>query len=191
MADVAGGTLPLPIDRSLHFNKHVDQESIGELTKKIIEINESDRYLKKLYKLNGLKYKAKPIKITIDSYGGSVYACLGLLAIMDKSKTPIHTIATGCAMSAAFDILACGHKRFAYEHTTMMYHQVSSGMWGKLKDIEEDVEETKRLQKVLDEIVLKKTKISEAQLKDNYEKKKDWFMTSKEALELGVIDCIL
>ena len=141
--------LPLPEDRIIHFTKQFDQASIADITRKIISINKSDRKIKKLYKIAGLKYKPQPIKIFIDSYGGQVYQCFGLLSVMKASKTEIHTIVTGAAMSCGFMMLISGHKRFAYPLSTPLYHQVSSVAWGKLKDMEEDVEETKRLQKMI------------------------------------------
>jgi ATP-dependent Clp protease, protease subunit len=84
--------LDLPKDRNLFFTKQVDQASISELTQKIIDINEDDKRLKKLYKVYDMKYKPNPIKIYIDSYGGSAYQCFGLLGVMKKSKTPIHKL---------------------------------------------------------------------------------------------------
>ena len=64
------------------------------------------------------------IKIYIDSYGGQVYQCFGLIGVME-SKTEIHTVCSA-AMSCGFIILINGHKRFAYRHATPLYHRVSS-----------------------------------------------------------------
>lgn len=183
--------LPLPKKRDLFFSKQVDQATMEALTKEIIEINDNDDKLKKIYSINDLEYTPKPIKIFIDSFGGGVYACFGLLSIIEKSKTPIHTIATGAAMSCGFMILISGHKRFAYENATPMYHQVSTRMWGKLKDMEEDLVETKRLQYMIESITLKKTKITKKKLEKIYKTKKDWYMSSSEALKLGVVDEII
>ena len=184
-------TIEAPKDRILFFTKQVDQASISDLTKSIIEINEHDRYLEKLYVIHNMSYTPKPIEIMIDSYGGYVYQCFGLLSVMEKSITPIHTIVTGCAMSCGFMMLICGHKRFAHKLSTPLYHQVSSVAWGKLKDIEEDAAETRRLQDILEKVTLEKTKISEKKLKKVYRDKFDWFMTAEEALKLGVVDEIL
>ena len=142
--------LKLPKNRDLFFTKQVDQSSIGELTQKIIEINQDDEHLKKLYKVYGLDYNPEPIKLYIDSYGGLVYQCFGLLSVMERSQTPIHTIVTGCAMSCGFMILISGHKRFAHKLSTPLYHQVSSGTFGTVKEMEEKVEHSKKLQNQLE-----------------------------------------
>lgn len=183
--------LPLPKKRDLFFTKQVDQSSIGELTQKIIEVNQDDEHLKKIYNVYGLTYNPEPIQIYIDSYGGSVYQCFGLLSVMERSQTPIHTIVTGCAMSAGFMILISGHKRFAHKLSTPLYHQVSSGAIGTVKEMEEKLEESKRLQKQLEDIVKEKTDITKKRLREIFDTKKDWYMTSEEALELKVVDEIL
>jgi len=183
--------LPLPKERNIYFNRQVDQSSIGDLTKNIIEINEDDKHLKKLYKAHEVQYKPKPIKIYIDSYGGAVYQCFGLLSVMERSKTPIHTIVTGCAMSCGFMILISGHKRFAHKLSTPLYHQVSTGFIGKVQDMNEKLEQSNRLQKQIEEITLAKTKITEKKLSKILKRKQDWYMTADEALELGVVDEIL
>jgi len=188
---MASFTPPMPKERNLFLSAQVNQQSMLDLTKHIIEINEDDNKLKKIYKLFNFKYKPQPIKIMIDSYGGSVYQCFGLLSIMSASKTPIHTYVTGCAMSCGFMIAITGHKRFAYEMATLLYHQVSSGTRGKLKEMEEVIIETKRLHKMIEEHTLKNTKITKARLKESYVAKEDWHIPVKEALKLGIIDEIV
>ena len=183
--------LDLPKERNIFFTKQVDQSSISEISQKIVEINDDDERLKKLYSVYGINYDAKPIKIFIDSYGGAVYQCFGLLGIIDKSKTEVHTIVTGVAMSAGFMILISGHKRFAHKLSTPLYHQVSTTKSGTIKEIEERFEESKRLQKTIEDIVTDRTKISKKKLKEVYDGKVDWFMTAQEAKDLGVVDEIL
>ena len=164
--------LPLPMERTLLFNKQVDQKTIGDITQKILDINADDAYLKKLYKINGLKYKRQPIEIYIDSYGGYVYQILGLVSVMQNSKTPIH-------------------KRFAHKHSTPLYHQVSGGTIGTVKEMKESVEQSSKLQDKLEKLTLENTNISKKQLKKVYKRKLDWYLESDEALELGVVDEII
>lgn len=183
--------LPLPLDRNIFFAKQVTQDSIEAVTKRIIEINDDDRHLQKIYLIYGLVYNPNPIKIYIDSYGGLVYQVNGLLSIMEKSKTPIHTICTGAAMSCGFMMLIFGHRRFAYEYSTPLYHQISSGYAGTVKEGEQRMEQSKKLQKLFESMVMRKTKIKAKKLKEIYDGKVDWYMTAKEAKALGVIDEIL
>jgi len=184
-------TLPNPKNRNLYLAKQVDQDSINSISKAIIEINEDDKHLKKMYAVYDLEYVPKPIKLYIDSYGGYVYQCFGLLGIMRNSAVPIHTIVTGCAMSCGFLISIAGHKRFGYHKSTYLYHQVSSGSIGKAKDMEEDVIETLRLQSMIEEHTLEYTKISDKKLKKVYKGKRDWFIDTKEALKLKIIDEVI
>ncbi len=183
--------IPLPKQRDLYFTSQVEQSTIAELSKSILEINSHDALLKKQYAIHGLSYTPKPIKIYIDSYGGTVYQCFGLLGLMETSKAPVHTIVTGAAMSCGFLMAIHGHKRFAYKHSTLMYHQVSSAAWGKLKDMQEDIEEARRLQEIIEQLTIKKTDIQLATLKDNFEKKRDWYMDAETALKNGCIDAII
>jgi len=184
-------TLPKPKPRNLYLPEQVTQESMNKLTKAIIEINEDDAFLIKLYDINGVEYKPQPIKLYIDSYGGAVYQCFGLIGVMDRSTTPVHTVVTGAAMSCGFMILISGHKRFGYPHSTPLYHQVSTGFYGKIKDMEEKLEETKRLQKKIETFTLERTNISKKKLNEILKNKVDWYMSVEEALSLGVIDEII
>ena len=184
-------TLPTPKDRRFIFNKQVTQESIGTLSKDILDVNSDDAYISDLYALHGFTYSPMPIEVFIDSYGGSVYNGFGILSIIENSKTPVHTIVTGCAMSCGFLISISGHKRYAYKTSTFLYHQASSGTYGKLKEMDDDVIEVKRLQKIIEEYTLSHTKIDRKKLKEVYDMKQDWFISAKEALSLGIIDEIL
>ena len=94
-------------------------------------------------------------------------------------------------MSCGFLLLISGHKRFAHKMSTPLYHQVSTGFFGKVQDMEEKLEEAKRLQEQIEEYTKEKTKIGKKKLKQILENKIDWYMTSEEALELGVVDEIL
>ena len=183
--------LPQPKERNLFLDKQVNQASINHLTKSIIEINENDVYIGKIYSVHDLEYKPKPIKIYIDSYGGHVYQCLGLIGVMRSSETEIHTIVTGCAMSCGFLISISGHKRFGYPRSTYLYHQVSGGAIGKVKDMEEELVEMVRLQEQIEDITLTNTKMTKKMLEKSYRGKKDLFIDSKKAIKLGIIDKII
>ena len=77
------------------------------------------------------------------------------------------------------------------QHATPLYHQVSTGFFGNVKEMEESLVEAKRLQEKIEEMTLRKTKISKKRLKKVFDNKVDWFMSAEEALKLKVIDEII
>lgn len=182
--------IPQPLNRDLYLND-VSQASILSLTTSINSINKSDRNIEVMSSLSGFLYEPKPINLYIDSYGGDAYAMLGFLNIMDTSVTPIHTIVTGCAMSCGFLIAINGHKRYCHNYSTYMYHQVSSGTFGKLAGMKEDIREGERLMELIYSYVVNKTKLSEKKLRKLDEKHTDWYIASKEALKFSLVDIIL
>jgi ATP-dependent Clp protease protease subunit len=83
----------------------------------------------------------KPIDVYISSYGGEVYAGLGLYDILMKSKCRIRTHAVGKIMSMAFLIYLSGGERYSTEFSTFMNHSISSMAWGKLYELKAEVKE--------------------------------------------------
>lgn len=180
-----------PLERNIYFYSDVEQETIGELTQAIIEIETHDKRLARVSEAYGFKYQPQPIQLYVNSYGGDVYACLGLISIMKSCTTPIHTYVTGCAMSAGFVIAINGHKRFCYGNSTYMLHQLSSVSWGKIQERVERLSEDKRLQKLLDINILEHSNLTKSKLKEVYTTKVDKFYSASAAVDMGLVDVIL
>ena len=172
------------MSRTLHLFGDIEEKTVKDICKSIIEINEEDAEQEAKLK----EYKRSPIKLYIDSYGGECYACLSLISVIRTSKTPIHTICNGYAMSAGALIFISGHRRFITENTTIMIHQLSNGKSGKYMDFKDHIEEIEDLQEKLNSIVFKYTKIKPTQLKKYYDKKKDWYLYTEEILRLKIAD---
>ena len=89
-------------------------------------------------------------------------------------------------------IVALGSKvRKAYHNTTFMIHQVQGISIGSLREMEDTVAETARINDMLFRIIKEKTKITDAKLNDVVQNRKDWFITAEEALNLGIITEII
>jgi ATP-dependent Clp protease protease subunit len=85
-------------------------------------------------------------------------------------------------------IVALGAKvRKAYRNTTFMIHQVQGLSIGSLREMEDTLAEVSRINTMLFQIIRDNTKISEEQLDDVLNNKKDWFLTADEALQLGIL----
>ena len=62
---------------------------------------------------------------------------------------------------------------------------------GALRDMEDTVAEVSRINDMLFRIIKEKTSITDAQLNEVVQNRKDWFLTAEEALELGIITEII
>ena len=128
----------------------------------------------------------KPIKIYIDSCGGSLTDAFTIIDSIRMSKTPVITIATGCAYSAGFFIFISGHKRIAYPHASFLYHEGSATNGGTASQFRNfadfyDIQLTQ-----LKQIVLDYTDIDEDEY--NKHKKDDWWITAEDAINYGIAD---
>lgn len=127
------------------------------------------------------------ISIYINSPGGTVYDGLAILDVMDLVKSPIKTVCTGSAMSMAAIILLYGDTRVSTKRSTIMLHQMSTLVRGRLSDISIDYKEAKRLENILYEVIKEKTNIQDI----DHKLLTDWYISPKEAKELGIIDTVL
>ena len=112
---------------------------------------------------------------------------MALHDVIESSSTPVEVICAGKIMSMGV-IVALGAKvRKAYRNTTFMIHQVKGLSIGSLREMEDTVAEASRINEMLFNIIKTKTKVSEVQLNEVLQCKKDWIMTAEEALELGIL----
>lgn len=175
----------------IYLLDEIYQSTVSAVIKQINEININNDKKEKEFIADGNVFNRKPIELYVSSYGGSVYDGLGLIGVMQSSKTPVNVIATGKVMSMGLLITCAAHKAFAYPHTTFMYHALSSWAAGQLQDLKEQYEECVRLQKVLDAIVTNNTGISQARLTEYQGTKTNWFFDTEVALALGVIEGVV
>jgi len=133
----------------------------------------------------------RDITIYINSPGGSVYAGLGIYDTMQYINSDVAMVCTGMAASMAAVLLCAGTKgqRSALKHARVMIHQPMGGAEGQASDIEITAREIQKLKKELYEIIASHSgKDYDTVWKDS---DRDYWMTSNEALEYGMIDEVL
>lgn len=130
----------------------------------------------------------EPIKIYIDSCGGSLIDTLTIVDSIKLSKTPVWTITLGSAYSGGFFIACSGHKRFGYPHSSFLFHEGSTGTGGTSGQFENYAIFYRVQLKQLKDIVLSNTRITEEEYSDI--KREDIWYTAQEAIEKGIIDGI-
>jgi ATP-dependent Clp protease protease subunit len=134
---------------------------------------------------------AKDIYFYINSPGGVITSGLSMYDTMNYIKPDIVTICMGQAASMGAFLLSSGTpgKRYALPNARIMIHQPSGGAQGQSTDIQIQAEEIQRLKDSLNEIMAKNCGKKAKQLEKDTER--DNFMSSKEAMEYGLIDKVL
>ena len=133
----------------------------------------------------------KDISLYINSPGGSVYAGLAIYDTMQFIKPDVSTICVGIAMSMGALLLTGGAKgkRMALPNSRILIHQVWGGYQGQASDIEIHAKETIALKRKLEEIMADHTGQDVEKVKQDMDR--DYFMTSTEAVEYGLIDRVI
>lgn len=133
----------------------------------------------------------KDIQIYFNTPGGSVYAGLGIYDTMQFISCDVSTICTGIAASMGAVLLTAGTKgkRSALKHSRVMIHQPMGGVQGQASDIEITAKEILKLKKELYEIIA--THSGNTIKKVEKDSDRDYWMTSEEAKEYGMIDNVL
>jgi len=136
---------------------------------------------------------AKEIQIILNSVGGEVYHGLLLFNTLEdlkKKGIQIDIEARGLCASMGVLILMGGSTRTASKYTRFLLHETSSFTYGKVSEMKEGVEELERLNAMLDEIIIERTKINATLLK-NKTKKREWWLSAEEALRYEIITKIV
>lgn len=188
-------------ERNITIFNDVDESSMSSAVEKIFKINQEDEeWVRNIYramdaagvkKFDPIAIEMPHIQVLLSTYGGSVYDGLSLYDAIKGSKTEVDVTCFGKIMSMGIIIMLAAKNRRAYRNTTFMIHEMSSISIGKVADMEDELNETKRLNKILFDIIKNETEITKKKLDEIYEKKKDWFLTAEEALELGLITEII
>ena len=137
----------------------------------------------------------EPIKLVINSYGGSIYDGLGLISKIEylqeqkgyefHSEIPAYSMSMGSAISQV-----CKY-RTARRYATILYHTPLAGAMGSLSDMQTTLDEVHRLWVIMKKISTNHTKMTDEFLESMFETNKDFYMTPEQALEYGIIDEIL
>lgn len=133
----------------------------------------------------------KDIHIYINSPGGVVSSGLAIYDTMQYVKPDICTYCIGQAASMGALLLTAGAKgkRFALPHSRIMLHQPMGGFQGQATDIEIHAREILRLKEMLNGIISTHTGRSFEQIQNDTDR--DFFMSSDEAKEYGVVDEVI
>jgi len=133
----------------------------------------------------------KDIYLYINSPGGSITSGMAIFDTMQYIKPQVSTICTGMAASMGAFLLAAGEKgkRFALPNSEILIHQPLGGFQGQATDIDIHAKRILRTKDTLNRILSERTGQTIEKIQHDVER--DYFMSSQEAMEYGLIDEVI
>jgi ATP-dependent Clp protease protease subunit len=192
-------TTTSPDERNKWFQEFRELDYGIDITDNIIMINDLIEpgllfdVISKYRLLKKINPNLTSITILLNSGGGDVVETLGLIDYirsLDRDGVKTNIVCRGMAMSAAALLLTAGTGlRAVSKHSKIMVHQLSSFTAGKLSDVKSNAKFAEQLEDDCNRIMEECTNKDKKWWSDNQQT--DYFLTSQQALELGIIDKII
>lgn len=167
--------------RKLFLNSDIDQYTVADIVKHIMQINKEDKGIE--------PEKRKPILLYVTSNGGEIDSGFELIDVIMNSKTPVYTINLGYQYSMGFLIGLAGHKRYATRNAKFLHHDGTNVIINSGTKAKDQMEFQDKIEARIKEYVIKKTKVTE----DEYEThmRQEWYLFADEAKKYGMVDYII
>ncbi len=171
-------------ENKIYFYSGVNRNSVVELNKKIGEIES-----KSLTLASSLDIDPPPIKIYINSGGGSITSGIASMDTILRSKVPIYTYIDGFCASAATFLSSVGIKRYISRNSYMLIHQLSTNFWGKYSEFEDEKQNLDLMMDTIKNVYKKYTKVPMKKLDEIL--KHDLLWDAEKCLKYGLVDEII
>ncbi|MEM3097516.1 MAG: ATP-dependent Clp protease proteolytic subunit [Nitrososphaerales archaeon] len=175
--------------RRYHFNEVVNSTSVEKCMTQLTEWSRN--------------YPKSDIEIVFNSPGGAIISGMALFDFIGSLRRAGHFITTttyGYAASMAGILLQAGDVRQMGKEAWILIHEASFMTAGSTGQVEDTVEWVKRIQERILDIFAERCKnanpetathkLTRAALKRRW-RRKDWWISSNEALKFGLIDVVL
>jgi ATP-dependent Clp endopeptidase proteolytic subunit ClpP len=171
-------------ENKIYYYSGVNRESAAELNKKIGELESKNLTLS-----NNLGIDKPPFRIFINSGGGSITAGISSMDTILRTTVPVYTYVDGFCASAATFLSVVGTKRFISRNSYMLIHQLSSQLWGKYSEIEDEKKNLDLMMKTIRNVYMEYTKVPLDELDGIL--KHDLLWDAKKCLDYGLVDEII
>lgn len=168
-------------ERNFFINDEITDELLNQLSYWILYWNRKDKDIPEIDR--------KPIKIFINSVGGSLDVQAILCNLIELSKTPIIGIAMGMVASAASLIFMACHCKLIMPNAYLLVHQGSAALSGNYGDIAAAMEDYEKTVRQMEDFIIAHTDYTEEEVRDKI--RKDWYIKADEAIKRGVADEII
>jgi ATP-dependent Clp endopeptidase proteolytic subunit ClpP len=174
------------INNKILFYADIDEGSVLELNRILLELDSKLQSIKTM----GFDDNFDPtIHLHINTHGGVVFAAFSTVDTIRRLKSKVHTYVDGNVASAGTLISCIGVKRYMGQHAHLLIHQLSSGVYGKFSEMEDEMVTCNKLMKLLKDFYKKHTKVPMKKMDELM--KRDIWLDAQECLEYGIIDEII
>jgi ATP-dependent Clp protease, protease subunit len=168
----------LSLERIIFLSREVDDNIANAIVASMLYLDSED--------------PTKPIRLYINSPGGSVTAGMAIYDTMQHIKSEVVTICVGLAASMGAFLLTAGAKgkRVALPHSRIMIHQPLGGTGRQqASDIEIEARQILRVRHELNTLMAQHTGKSVEQIQKDTDR--DYFLSAEEAVQYGLIDRVI
>ena len=167
--------------RKLFLNFDIEQMSIADIVKHIMQFNKEDK---------GLEPKdRRPILLYVTSNGGEVDSGFELIDVIQNSKTPVYTINLGYQYSMGFLIGLAGHKRFATPNAKFLMHDGSNFIYNSGAKAQDQMEFQRKVEERVKRYILSRSQLTSAEYDSKL--RVEWYLFADEAKKKGFVDYII
>jgi len=168
-----------PATRSIALWGPITYQSSLPIISQILELNDMDN--------------SKPIKLSINTEGGSLTDAFAIYDILRTVEAPIVTIAIGMCASAGLALLSAGDLRLSSPSTIFFYHQtiLDAPTFTSLEASSATGEAYKMCHQLYDRTLIERTEMEKEDWEDNFKNRTVKYFNAKEALKYGFVDKIL
>jgi len=167
-------------NRILTINSFITDNIVEEIILPIFKYNKEDEGIPVADR--------KIITLYLNTVGGQEIG-FTLCDVIRNSKTPIHCIVLSKALSMGIYILISAHYRSAYNFSIIMMHDGDLDIKNSIKKARETMGFITKTEEGIKEFVINNSKITNELYDKMYGS--EWYLTSRDALELGIIDNII
>ena len=166
--------------RTIVFNEEVDVDIVENLIMPLLDFEKDD--------------SEEPITLILTTPGGSTLAGLSVCNIIDNYKKKLNIIIPNYALSMGFYITIAGKKnpnvkKYAYPYSFFLLHAGETGASGESGSVKDLICFYDKIDEQIQDYVLSHTSITKEEYLTHI--RKQWYLTAKEAKDLGVIDYII
>ena len=169
------------VNNHIYYYAEVDRNSIFTLSELIRKAEKEN-----LNVAQNFSIEPPCIYLHISSFGGSVFDAFTAIDVITSCKVDVVTIIDGATASAGTLMSVTGKKRYIRPHAYMLIHQLSSGSWGKMAELEDDFANNKKLMDKIKDIYKEYTKVPRKELSDIL--KHDLWWEPDVCLKYGLVD---